>query len=142
MVGSGDGCECGRENGEVVGVESGDSARAQVEALAEERAAWIRGRLVKLRSKRRRMAKELGSLAVEERRLDVELRKLHSLREGGGTLSEFSLGDGKKAEVEGGSSGGEKGKDPKVRAAKKRAVRGSVEPPPSLARSDLSARPV
>lgn len=74
---SGDGCDCG-------GVESAESAgvdvAGQVEALASERAAWVRKRLVKLRSKRRQMVKELGVMSAEERRLDLELRKLHSLR--------------------------------------------------------------
>jgi len=147
MVRSGDGCECGRENG---GVESG--ALAQVEALAEERAAWIRKRLVKLRSKRRRMAKELGAMASEERRLDVELRKLHSLKEGAqensmggggaGLLSKFSSGETDSSDQEGDSTPDQSAIDRVMRAAKKRGKRAPSEPPPGVPCPDHGVRPV
>lgn len=149
MVGSGEGCDCGRENG---AVESGALALSKVEALAEERSAWIRKRLVKLRSKRRAMAKELGAMASEERRLDAELRKLHSLKVGtgenslgGGTagpLSEFSSGEADSSVQEGDSTPGQKAEDRAPRPAKRRRTKGTVAPPPTVDAPDLNVRPV
>lgn len=91
----GAGCACGRElEGKVrmdadavqeVVQEAGATGESgDQESSIEEKLAKVQRRLKRVRVERRRCAKELGALAIEEGELERELRKLYSAGVGAG----------------------------------------------------------